>query len=116
MQIKEYILKNEDIEVHICNYGGIIKNIYTRDCNWKLVDIVLGFDDPEQYVSPDYLNNYPYLGTTIGRYANRIHRGEITLNGQIFSLEKTTVAIVCTADRQDLIVNIGTGNKSTTIT
>lgn len=88
MQIKEYILKNEDIEVHICNYGGIIKNIYTRDCNWKLVDIVLGFDDPEQYVSPDYLNNYPYLGTTIGRYANRIHRGEITLNGQIFSLEK----------------------------
>lgn len=88
MQIKEYILKNENIEVHICNYGGIIKT-YTRvTAIWKQSISVLGFDDPEQYVSPAYLNDYPYLGATIGRYANRIHRGEITLNRQIFSLEK----------------------------
>lgn len=52
MELKEYILKNECLEIHVCNLGGIIKNIFVRDCRWKLVDVVLGFDTLEQYIDP----------------------------------------------------------------
>ena len=79
MELKEYILKNECLEIHVCNLGGIIKNLFVRDCRWRRVDVVLGFDTVEQYIAPAYRNNYPYFGALIGRYGNRIKNGEITI-------------------------------------
>lgn len=88
MEVKEYILKNECLEIHVCNLGGLIKNILVRDCRWKLVDVVLGFDTPEQYADPEYLKNYPYFGALIGRYANRIKDSRITVDGKDYALTK----------------------------
>jgi len=87
-ELKEYILKNECLEIHVCNLGGIIKNIFVRDCRWKLVDVVLGFDTLEQYIAPEYRKNYPYFGALIGRYANRIKGGEITIDNETHVLNK----------------------------
>jgi aldose 1-epimerase len=39
-------------------------------------DVVLGFDDLTGYLGPQ-----PYLGATVGRYANRIANGELLLDG-----------------------------------
>jgi aldose 1-epimerase len=39
-------------------------------------DVVLGFDDLAGYLVPQ-----PYLGATVGRYANRIANGEFVLDG-----------------------------------
>ena len=39
-------------------------------------DVVLGFDSLAGYLAPQ-----PYLGATVGRYANRIANGEIVLDG-----------------------------------
>ena len=88
MELKEYILKNECLKIHVCNLGGIIKNIFVRDCRWKLVDVVLGFDTLEQYIDPEYRNNYPYFGALIGRYGNRIKGGEITIDNKTHVLNK----------------------------
>lgn len=88
MELKEYILKNECLEIHVCNLGGIIKNIFVRDCRWKLVDVVLGFDTLEQYIAPEYRKNYPYFGALIGRYGNRIKGGEITIDNETHVLNK----------------------------
>ncbi len=88
MELKEYILKNECLEIHVCNLGGIIKNIFVRDCKWKLVDVVLGFDTLEEYTQPAYRTNYPYFGALIGRYGNRIQKGEITIDGKTYTLNK----------------------------
>lgn len=88
MELKEYILKNECLEIHVCNLGGIIKNIFVRDCRWKLVDVVLGFDTLEQYIDPEYRKNYPYFGALIGRYGNRIKGGEITIDNTTYTLNK----------------------------
>ena len=88
MELKEYILKNECLEIHVCNLGGIIKNIFVRDCRWKLVDVVLGFDTLEQYIDPEYRKNYPYFGALIGRYGNRIKGGEITIDNKTHVLNK----------------------------
>lgn len=88
MMIEEFILKSTDLEVHISNLGGTITHIITKDKAGKPVDVVLGFDKPEAYVSPEYLADYPYLGAAIGRYGNRIARGEFKLNGKVYSLPR----------------------------
>ena len=87
MEIKEHILKNQCLEIHVLNLGGIIKNIFVRDCHWHLTDVVLGFDSPEQYVSPEYLADYPYFGAVIGRYANRIQGASFEIEGQNHQLD-----------------------------
>jgi aldose 1-epimerase len=46
-----------------------------------LADVVLGFDN-----LAGYLNSPPYIGTIIGRYANRIAKGRFTLNGKEYQL------------------------------
>ena len=107
MELKEYILKNECLEIHVCNLGGIIKNIFVRDCRWKLVDVVLGFDTLEQYIAPEYRKNYPYFGALIGRYGNRIKGGEITIDNE-------KKEIPSTGERPDLINAFGTQNNRTT--
>lgn len=86
MEIKEYILKNQHLEIHVLNLGGIIKNIYTLDCRQHKTDVILGFDNPEQYASPEYLAHYPYFGAIIGRYANRIQGATFDINGQSYKL------------------------------
>ena len=42
-----YTLKNKNLEVHILNYGGIVKNILMPDKDGKVQDIALGYDTLE---------------------------------------------------------------------
>ncbi len=72
-----YTLGNgKGMEVKIMNYGGIITSIITPDRKGNLADVVLGFED-----FPSYLGAHPYFGAIIGRYANRIAKGNYLLNG-----------------------------------
>ena len=68
--------------------AGLSKNIFVRDCRWKLVDVVLGFDTLEQYIAPEYRKNYPYFGALIGRHGNRIKGGEIAIANETHVLNK----------------------------
>jgi aldose 1-epimerase len=80
--INIYTLRNLDgIEARICNYGGIIVSLKAPDRNGHLGDVVLGFDDLDNYVT-----NNPYFGALIGRYGNRIARGTFTLDGHTYHL------------------------------
>ncbi|TAJ12720.1 galactose mutarotase [Marinilabiliaceae bacterium JC017] len=72
--------------VNITNYGGIITSIQTRDKQGNKDEIVLGFDNPMEYLKDDYISNCPYLGAVVGRYANRIKEGKFTLNGKTYEL------------------------------
>jgi aldose 1-epimerase len=77
-----YTLKNEkDITVSITNYGGIITGIYTPDKNGKTTNIVLGFDNLEQYLA-----GHPYFGAIVGRYGNRIANATFSLDGKEYHL------------------------------
>ena len=67
--------------VKIYNYGAILNKFVVVNKHGEQQDIVLGFDDIDQYTSEDYLSNYPYLGAVIGRYANRIKNGRFTIDG-----------------------------------
>lgn len=80
--VHQFTLTNEnDIEIKIINYGGIITSLKTHDRDGNLENVVLGFDNLE-----DYQNDNPYFGALIGRYGNRIERGAFELNGTEYQL------------------------------
>ncbi len=76
-------LRNQQkgIEIHVLDYGGIIQSLRTRDRQGQSADIVLGHDDAEGYFS-----NSTYFGAIIGRYGNRIAKGQFTLDGKTYAL------------------------------
>jgi len=79
-----YKLSNgHGIEVRAMSYGGIILELRAPDKNGKSDDIVLGFDNLDQYTT-----NNPHFGGIIGRYANRIANGTFTLDGVKYALPK----------------------------
>jgi aldose 1-epimerase len=69
------------IVLRVCDYGGIIQSLRVPDRNGNPGDVVLGFDSLE-----GYLGEHPYIGTLVGRFANRIARGRFTLDGQDYQL------------------------------
>ena len=77
-----YTLKNKNgVEVCITNLGGRIVSIMINDKNGVKQDIVLGFDNVD-----DYQNISSDFGACIGRYANRINQGKITIDGVEYQL------------------------------
>jgi aldose 1-epimerase len=77
-----YTLTNaHKMVVKITNYGGIVTSIMAPDKNGKLGDVVLGFDTLEKY-----LEGHPYFGAIVGRYGNRIAKGQFTLTGVKYKL------------------------------
>jgi len=77
-----YTLKNSSgMVVKITNYGGTITAIMVPDRNKNFGDVVLGFDSIEGYQQPA---NTSYFGALIGRYGNRIGKGQFQLSGQQF--------------------------------
>jgi aldose 1-epimerase len=65
----------------ITDYGTIITELHVPDRRGTLTDIVLGFDNLDQY-----LKGHPYFGCTVGRVANRIAKGKFSLDGRTYTL------------------------------
>ena len=81
-QVHAFTMRNaRGIEMRVIDYGGIIVSLRTPDRTGNLADIVLGFDDLEGYVKSS-----PYFGAIAGRYANRIAKGQFTLDGTTYKL------------------------------
>ena len=77
-----YTLKNANgMEVCITNFGARIVSIMVPDKNGEMKDVVLGFDNID-----DYIKVPSDFGATIGRYANRIGQGKITIDGKEIQL------------------------------
>lgn len=77
-----FTLTNKNgLSTKITNYGGIVMSLHVPDKAGHLGDVVLGFDDIEEYLKP-----HPYFGALIGRYGNRIANGKFTLEGKDYIL------------------------------
>jgi aldose 1-epimerase len=80
--VEVYTLTNpQGMEVRAITYGGIITSLRVPDRNGEFDDIALGFDNLE-----GYLKNPPFFGAIIGRYGNRIAKGQFTLDGKTYDL------------------------------
>ena len=83
--VKLYVLKNaNNMEVCVTNFGGRIVSICVPNKNGTPTDVVLGYDNIAQYA--DSVNSPSDFGAAIGRYANRINKGKITVAGKQIQL------------------------------
>ncbi|MCR4773686.1 MAG: galactose mutarotase [Prevotella sp.] len=83
--VKLYVLKNaNDMEVCITNFGGRVVSITVPNKNGAPTDVVLGYDNIKQYA--DSVNSPSDFGAAIGRYANRINKGQLTIGGEKIQL------------------------------
>ena len=69
------------VAVRFVDFGGTIVSIHAPDRDGALGDIVLGYDTLAGYEADRY-----YVGSLVGRYANRIARGRFTLDGRAHAL------------------------------
>lgn len=75
-------LKNaRGMRVEVLPLGGILQSILVPDRDGVLGDVVLGFDTADEYRQAGH-----YVGTLVGRYANRIGGARFVLGGEEFRL------------------------------
>lgn len=78
-----YVLKNSNgAEACVTNWGGRLVSVMVPDKNGKMTDVVLGYDNIDQYVANPDMN----YGGLIGRYGNRIANGKFKLDGNEYQL------------------------------
>lgn len=65
----------------ITEYACAIVQLNVLDKDGKIRDVALGYDTLNEY-----LNDTRCFGATVGRYANRIAKGQFTLNGVTYHL------------------------------
>lgn len=80
-----YTLTNKNgVEMCMTNLGGRIVSLMVPDRNGKFHDVCLGYDNVAQYADNEHFGSD--FGATIGRYANRINQGRITIDGKTIQL------------------------------
>lgn len=80
--VEKYTMANASgMVVEFLNLGGCITAIRTPDRHGKFENIVLGHESLEDYNSNKY-----YFGAIVGRYANRIAKGEFRLGDRAYHL------------------------------
>ena len=69
--------------VELTNYGATLVSVVVPDANGVKGNVVLGFPSLE-----GYLRDQCYIGSTVGRFANRIGGARFTLHGKVYTLDQ----------------------------
>ncbi|MEU1478115.1 aldose epimerase family protein [Streptomyces sp. NPDC005760] len=80
---KVYIwsLANGGTRMKVLSWGGVVQSLEIPDRHGHHANVSAGFDNLEDYVAKT-----PYFGALIGRYGNRIAKGQFTLDGKSYQL------------------------------
>ncbi|MFQ9591379.1 MAG: hypothetical protein ACLRZ5_08215 [Ruminococcus sp.] len=88
-----YHLENKSgAYAEVMDYGAILVKLCVPDKDGELTDVVLGYDDVQQYEV-----NGCFFGAIIGRSGNRIAGARFSLCGQEYQLYKMRMAVIFTA-------------------
>jgi aldose 1-epimerase len=79
--VELYVLTNGRITVKVMTYGGIITELHVPDRQGKTADVVLGCDTLDAYLA-----GHPHFGAITGRVANRVAKGQFTIDGHEYKL------------------------------
>ena len=71
------------LKAKVTEYGAILVSLEVPDKSGKLADVTHGYDTLK-----GWLGNTSYLGSSVGRFGNRIRDGKFTLDGKEYSLAK----------------------------
>ena len=81
--INLYTLQNENgMVVQLTNYGARIVAVWVPDKDGNFQDVVMGFETGQEYLDATDL----YNGPVVGRYGNRIAKGQFTLDSVDYQL------------------------------
>ncbi len=81
--IYQFIMTNKHgMKVSCISHGAILREIIVPDKKGNLSNVLLGFDNLEDYVKDDSL----YLCAAIGRVAGRIENGEFEIKGKRYNV------------------------------
>jgi len=69
------------VSARILAYGATLQSLIAPDRKGRKADIVLGHDTAAEYEAKQ-----DFFGVTVGRYANRIAKGQFTLDGHAYQL------------------------------
>ena len=69
------------ITIGVLSFGGAIQTILAPDRSGAFADVTLGYD-----TLAEYERDKSYLGSLVGRYANRIRAGRFSLDGREYAL------------------------------
>jgi aldose 1-epimerase len=78
-----FTLKNADLDIGITNFGARVVWIKTKDRDGKVGDVVLGYDSVEGYAGEKAKT---YFGAIVGRYGNRVAKGQFTIDGHTYQI------------------------------
>jgi len=81
-EVHLFTLENSDgMRVRLTDYGAITVSVEVPDSDGNVADVTLGYDTLE-----GWLGSTSYFGATVGRYANRIAKGQFELDGKTYRL------------------------------
>jgi len=84
-KVYAYTLKNENgVAATVLNFGAMLTHFQVPSKDGKLVDLALVVPTFEDYLRPEA----KYLGSYVGRFANRIKDGKFILEGKEYQLAK----------------------------
>ena len=78
-----YTIQNEFLTASITDLGATLVSLLVPDPKGEIADVVLGYDDPAQYV-----RGGNFFGATVGRYANRIKGGTFMVGDKKVTMDK----------------------------
>lgn len=69
--------------IELSNYGATLVSVFVRDKEGSIENVILGFPELQAYVS-----DQSYMGSTVGRFANRIGNATFNLDGKRVTLDQ----------------------------
>ena len=78
-----YVLEHEGIDAAIMTYGARLTSLRTPDRNGKLEEVILNYSVLGSYLA----DRSCYLGAIVGRYANRIASGRVSVGDRTFQVD-----------------------------
>lgn len=79
-----YYLKNKNnFQAAVTNYGARMVGFILPGKDGELRDIVVGFDNVKDYITA----KERYFGCIVGRFGNRIAKGQFSLDGKTYQLD-----------------------------
>ena len=78
------LVDDGSLEVTVADLGATITRVRVPDPAGGWRDVALGFDNEATYLDA----GNPYLGATVGRYANRIAGARVVLDGTAYRLDR----------------------------
>lgn len=80
--VELYTLTNAALTVRLTNFGAHIVGVEAPDRHGDRANVVLGYANLADYLADDET----FLGSVVGRYANRLAKGAFALDGAVYKV------------------------------